>query len=103
MGAVAVAFKLVCPNRQSEAPADAVATPPLDQLTIQPVTLTYVTVLIHSTEYWNSGMTKSQFCFKGNDSVLSTTLNLSTSDVYDMVIYFTHSYSMYIVIIFSFP
>ncbi|EMS68392.1 hypothetical protein TRIUR3_17650 [Triticum urartu] len=64
VGAVTVAFKLVCPNRQSEAPADAVATPPLDQLTIQPVTLSYVTVLIHSTEYWNSGMTKSQFCFK---------------------------------------
>ena len=56
MGATAVAFKSVCPNRQSEAPADVVATPPLDQLTTQPVTLSYVTVLIHSTELlelWN--------------------------------------------------
>ena len=50
VGAAAVAFKSVCPNRQSEAPADAVATPPLDQLTTQPVTLSYVTVLIHSTK-----------------------------------------------------
>lgn len=37
VGAAAVAFKPVCPNRQSEAPADA-------------VTLSYVTVLIHSIE-----------------------------------------------------
>ena len=29
MRAAAVAFKSVCPNRQSEAPIDAVATPPL--------------------------------------------------------------------------
>ncbi|XP_044334211.1 uncharacterized protein [Triticum aestivum] len=41
---------------ESKAPTDAVATPPLYQLTTQPVTLSYVTVLIHSTELlelWN--------------------------------------------------
>ncbi|KAI5001153.1 hypothetical protein ZWY2020_011112 [Hordeum vulgare] len=48
--ATAVAFKLVCPNRQSESPADVVATLPLDQLTTQPVTLQLCAVLIHSTE-----------------------------------------------------